>query len=153
MLIIWGIRNINHTLAEGSFFCPHCQAPRAYQHKRARRFFTLYFLPIIPLNVVGEFVECQACKQTYQMAVLNVRPPTVESQQSSSVRTDLESGMPIHMIGQKLMLQGKSEAEAKLQIETITKGWRRICPQCRFEYLRTVKNCMNCSAELPPAEL
>lgn len=153
MLIVWGIRNINRPLAEGSFYCPHCQTPRTYQHKRARRFFTLYFVPLIPLDVVGEFVECQACRQTYQMAVLNFRPASAESQQLSPPRADLENGMPIHMVGQKLMLQGKSEAEAKLEIDNITKGWRRICPQCRFEYFRTVQHCTNCSTELPPAEL
>ena len=45
-----------------------------YRHKRVRRFFTLYFIPMIPLDLHGEYVECQRCRGTYLLDVLNFDP-------------------------------------------------------------------------------
>ena len=42
--------------------------------KRVRRFFTLYFIPIIPLDRLGEYVECKSCKSTYNERVLEFNP-------------------------------------------------------------------------------
>src|ERR1700738_4957036 len=59
MFLIWGWRSRSKVLSQGTFFCPHCGGDRQYAHKQARRWFTLFFLPVIPLKVLGEFVECQ----------------------------------------------------------------------------------------------
>jgi len=69
-VIIWGFRAIKKKIAEGTFFCPREQGDRAYVHKSARRFFTLFFIPLIPLNDLGEFVECTSCKNTFYPDVL-----------------------------------------------------------------------------------
>jgi uncharacterized membrane protein YebE (DUF533 family) len=45
-----------------------------------RRWFTLYFIPIIPLNVAGEYIECERCKETYNHEVLHYRPDTLAQQ-------------------------------------------------------------------------
>src|SRR5690242_11887298 len=73
-LIIFGTRGVTTTAGKGEFHCPGCGATRRYEHKRVRRFFTLYFLPIIPLDLLGEYVECQECKDTYKPAVLTETP-------------------------------------------------------------------------------
>lgn len=73
-LIIFGTRGVTSSVATGQFNCPGCAAKRAFVHKRVRRFFTLYFIPIIPLDVVGEYVECQQCRSTYRPEVLSYDP-------------------------------------------------------------------------------
>ena len=39
-----------------------------------RRFFTLYFIPLIPMNMLGEYVECDDCRVTYKLSVLDFDP-------------------------------------------------------------------------------
>jgi uncharacterized tellurite resistance protein B-like protein len=70
-LIIWGSRTIFSTQGTGQFLCPRCNQTRSYKLQTARRFFTLYFIPLIPLETLGEFVECQACRTQYKPVVLN----------------------------------------------------------------------------------
>jgi tellurite resistance protein len=70
-LIIFGTRGVTYGSESGSFFCPCC-GDSAYRHRRVRRFFTLYFIPVIPLDLLGEYVECGKCRGTYKPEVLDL---------------------------------------------------------------------------------
>ncbi len=72
--IIWGTRGITGTVGEGHFFCPQCDDDKTYRMRRVRRFFTLYFIPLIPLGELGRYVECDMCSGTYDSAVLEFDP-------------------------------------------------------------------------------
>lgn len=72
MFIIWGWRAVKAVVASGLFFCPRCRSDGAYHHVHARRWFTLFFLPLIPLNDLGSYVECQRCKGTFDESVLRL---------------------------------------------------------------------------------
>ena len=78
--IIWGSRGITSSVEEGDFYCPRCDTPRHYDHKRVRKFFTLYFIPLIPMKTVGEYVECSVCNGTFELDILEY-DPTVHRQQ------------------------------------------------------------------------
>lgn len=78
-MIIWGWGGITSTADSGEFHCPDC-GPQPYDFKRVRNFFKLYFIPIIPLSVLGEYVECKGCKATYNERVLEWNP-TAEKEQ------------------------------------------------------------------------
>jgi tellurite resistance protein len=73
-MIIFGTRGVTYSSGKGDFFCPTCRGETPYSHKRVRRFFTLYFIPVIPLDLHGEYVECQQCRGTYAMGVLDYDP-------------------------------------------------------------------------------
>jgi tellurite resistance protein len=73
-MIIFGTRGITTTPEKGDFNCPSCNSTQNYGLKRVRRFFTLYFIPVIPLNKLGEYVECKACKDTYKPNILDYDP-------------------------------------------------------------------------------
>ncbi|MCW8125123.1 zinc ribbon domain-containing protein [Microbulbifer halophilus] len=73
-MIIFGTRGITTTPQRGDFHCPTCSDTQNYALKRVRRFFTLYFIPLIPLNKLGEYVECRSCKDTYKPRVLDYDP-------------------------------------------------------------------------------
>ena len=67
--IIFGTRTITSHVRRGKFLCPVCERD-TYNLKKVRRFFTLYFIPLIPLDVVGHFVECDFCLETFDPMVL-----------------------------------------------------------------------------------
>ncbi|MEO0561068.1 MAG: TerB family tellurite resistance protein [Chloroflexota bacterium] len=70
--VVWGTRGITRNMDTGSFYCPGCRQERVYKHKSVRRFFTVYFIPLIPMNKLGEYVECQVCSGTYNLDVLQI---------------------------------------------------------------------------------
>jgi hypothetical protein len=72
-LIIFGLSVFFFgSAAEGVFHCPNCGGDRHYKHKIGRRWFTLFFLPVIPLNKVAEVVQCGTCNTRYNLSVLSV---------------------------------------------------------------------------------
>ena len=72
MIFIWGWRVRFRKVAEGVFFCQVCGGDREYHRKQGRRWITIFFIPMIPLNSVGdEFVECTTCRNAYRLTVLN----------------------------------------------------------------------------------
>lgn len=64
------------TIGEGVFHCPRCGGDRHYKHKSGRRWFTLFFAPVIPLDKVGEIVRCETCRGRFDPEVLSI--PTAE---------------------------------------------------------------------------
>jgi hypothetical protein len=69
MLLIFGFRVRFKTTGTIAFFCPRCGGDRHGNTRVARRWFTLMFLPIIPLNTVGEVVECTTCHGRFSPGV------------------------------------------------------------------------------------
>jgi uncharacterized tellurite resistance protein B-like protein len=72
-MIIFGSRGVTYSAGNGEFHCPHCNG-RRYVKKRGRRFFTLYFIPLIPMDLLAEINECQTCKGNFRPEVLNYAP-------------------------------------------------------------------------------
>ena len=73
-LIIWGTKGVEGVKESGQFFCPSCIGNVPYDHKRIRRFFTLYFIPLIPLGTLQEWVECKQCGGSFETEVLQMQP-------------------------------------------------------------------------------
>ena len=60
-MIIYGSRTIYSTSGHGGFHCPRCQMQRQFAHKAGRTWFTLYFIPLIPLWRAGAYIQCTSC--------------------------------------------------------------------------------------------
>jgi tellurite resistance protein len=110
-LIIFGTRGVTSSVATGKFHCPGCATTRPYVHKRVRRFFTLYFIPIIPLDTIGEYVECQHCTDTYRPEVLDFDPIKSERSMEAEFHTAVKRVMVLMMLA-----DGKIDDE---EVETI----------------------------------
>lgn len=78
--IIFGTRGVTSTKDQGQFHCPHCGPGSSFKLKSVRRFFTLYFIPLIPLDSLGEYVECAQCQGTYNDNVLSYSPEDADRQ-------------------------------------------------------------------------
>jgi uncharacterized tellurite resistance protein B-like protein len=111
-MIIWGSRGVTSSRATGMFYCPQCNQQRSYDHKQVRRFFTLYFIPLIPLDTLGDYVECQYCKGTFKDAVLSYDPRA----QQEAFRREFEYALQRTML--LTMLADGSAQEAELQAFT-----------------------------------
>jgi hypothetical protein len=81
LLIIWGLRVFYRTIGQGVFHCRRCGGDRQYRLRSGRRFFTLFFIPVIPLNKVGEHVQCVTCRTRYHTSALAA--PTAEQMQAA----------------------------------------------------------------------
>lgn len=77
-MIIFGTRGVKSTIKSGDFHCPQCQNSKPYRHRKVTKFFTLYFIPLIPLGSAGEYVECGSCKGTFIPRVLENHPEKKE---------------------------------------------------------------------------
>jgi hypothetical protein len=99
LLIIFGLRVFYRTIAQGTFHCRRCGGDRKYLNRAGRRWFTLFFIPVIPLNAVGEHVQCTTCRTRYVTDVLN-QPTTAQMQAAlpagmrAAVSAMLRSGDP-----------------------------------------------------------
>ncbi|WP_192810251.1 TerB family tellurite resistance protein [Actinomadura rudentiformis] len=77
-MIIFGLQVVYFTLSKGVFHCPDCGGDREYRRRQGRNFFSLFFIPVIPLNKTGgEFVQCSTCKGRWNMGVLEA-PTTAQ---------------------------------------------------------------------------
>lgn len=76
-MIIWGWKTVFRVIGSGVFSCPTCGADRNYERRKAQRFFTLFFIPLIPLKTIGEFVRCTYCKNDFRDSVLS-RPTAAQ---------------------------------------------------------------------------
>lgn len=72
MLLIFGTKVRTTVLRAVVFACPNCRSDRAGTVLLLRRWFTLFFLPIIPMGKVGEAVRCETCGSTYRPDVLSL---------------------------------------------------------------------------------
>ena len=73
-MIIWGTRGVTSVIESMQFHCPQCNGRRTCTRKQVRRFFTIYFIPLIPLDVAGKYVECDVCTGTFDEQVLSYNP-------------------------------------------------------------------------------
>lgn len=77
MLIVFGFTVRFSTTASVVFFCPTCGGDRAGLRRSARRWFTVFWIPVVPLRRMGEVVECHACHTRHHPDVAD-QPTTAE---------------------------------------------------------------------------
>ena len=85
-MIIWGTRGMESTTGNGQFYCPRCGDQAPYEHVDVRRYFTLYFIPLIPLGSAGEYIRCSSCAGTYAMDILTYDPAVEQAKVAESIR-------------------------------------------------------------------
>jgi hypothetical protein len=65
MLLIFGMTTRMKVLGRETIHCPKCGVDRVGALKQARRWFSLFFIPLIPLKVLGELIQCETCGTTF----------------------------------------------------------------------------------------
>ena len=144
-MIIWGTRGRETLVGSGQFFCPQCQCEQSFGHKRISRYFALYFIPLFPIATLGEYIECGACRGEFSMEVLNYSAGDLMVQK---LRAELDAGMPLHMVQQKLLSGGMAADHAKTLITQAAELPLARCSKCNYYYRRTVAACTGCGGAL-----
>lgn len=85
-MIIFGTRTTNPTAGQGMFNCPRCGPQKPYTHRKSKRWFTLYFIPVIPLGTAGEYVECDVCAGTFGLEALHYDPKAEQAEMFDRIR-------------------------------------------------------------------
>ena len=153
-MIIFGTRARMKTIRSGSFYCPRCQTSRQYDLKQAKKYFTLYFVPIFPMGDLGEFVECQTCHMTFKSEVLRLKPPTPKADLASmlnALKSNLEKGQPVEYVLRDLILAGLERGLAINAIKMAIGDQRCQCSKCNLSYASTIKTCSECNTPLNEA--
>lgn len=78
MLFVFGTAGSTSSINTGEFFCPECDDYKKYDHKKVQKKISLFFVPLIPIEDLGDYVECQDCKSTYKKSVLDHDPKAEE---------------------------------------------------------------------------
>ena len=109
-LIIFGTRGVTYGSEGGQFYCPDCDGEKAYRHRKVRRFFTLYFIPLIPLDLLGEYIECQTCTSTYKPTVLAFDPKATEKREEAEFRQAMRRVLVLMMLADGVVEESEIQA-------------------------------------------
>lgn len=71
-MILIGTMNITTTRERGNFYCPACEVDQPYRKRARRPFLTLYFIPTVPVAAAELFIQCDTCRSTWDLSVLNM---------------------------------------------------------------------------------
>jgi transposase-like protein len=69
-MIVFGSKAKTKVVNRGRFICPRCQKSRVYEHKKVTEHFTLYFIPLVKIDDLGEYIECTECATRYTTSIL-----------------------------------------------------------------------------------
>jgi ribosomal protein L37AE/L43A len=152
MFIVFGTRGRHKKLGEGIFNCPQCGQQRAYHHKKIQRYLSLYFVPVVPMDTVTEYIECQTCGTTFQMEAMSMKAPPRRprdlAQALNQIEDDLRAGNPVEFIVRDLTAAGLDRDVALRAIEPFTASTKKHCTDCGLTYLNSITHCQNCGKEL-----
>ena len=71
MFFIGGTKGETSDYDSGTFNCPTCNTETDYIHKQVHQAATVFFISVANLKLLGEYIECQECFDTYEMDVLS----------------------------------------------------------------------------------
>lgn len=146
-----GTRPRYKTVGKGKFFCPHCQRERNYERKAGKQYFTLYFIPLIPMGDATEFIECTHCGKSYNADVLDFKPAKATPDAArllETVRRNLQRGQPVEYVISDLTAEGY-DREIAANLVRVAGGddWRE-CPKCELTFAGGVTECPDCRLTL-----
>lgn len=152
-MIIFGTKAKTKTIDQGEFYCPHCAHERHYERKQVKNYFSLYFIPVVPIGDGGEIIECQTCGRSYAPAVLErklSKPQPDVARLLNSVRARLEKGQPVEYVIGDLTSEGYDRDVAQNMVNMAVGESRVQCPQCELTYAASVSTCPVCKVAVRP---
>ena len=147
-MIILGTKGRETEIGTGTFYCPKCDSQRPYTRKKVARYFTLFFIPLLEINKLGEYLQCAECNTTYKPDVLKIKSPTPEQREVLRVKHDLASGTPLQMAQTKLINAGINAEAAAQIVNQAAPGEIRECDVCQLTYITDITKCSNCGKQL-----
>ena len=126
--IIFGMRGVTYSADKGDFSCPICGGQQPYNHKRVRRFFTLYFIPVIPLDMLGEYVECGGCAGTFKPDVLSYDAAAEDTVFEASFHQAIKRVMVLMMLADGVIEMS--------EIQSIQQIWKKLTGRDTIDFVK-----------------
>jgi hypothetical protein len=71
-MLIFGLRVCFRTVGHGMFHCQRCGGDRGYRHRTGRRWFHVFYVPVIRLGSAGEHLQCLDCHGRFRTGALGI---------------------------------------------------------------------------------
>ena len=71
-MLIFGLRVCFRTVGHGMFHCQRCGGDRGYRHRAGRRWFHIFYIPVIRLGRTGEHLQCLDCRGRFRPGALAI---------------------------------------------------------------------------------
>jgi len=114
MFFIAGTRGVTTTVSKGDFFCPECNAHTQYHHDQVHEKATVFFIPVINLKLLGEYIECQNCVNTYKMEILDYDPEQEQKEIEALYLMGIKKVMAM-----MILADGKIDENEKIMMKDI----------------------------------
>jgi hypothetical protein len=150
-MIIFGMSPRTKTTGSGTFFCPHCRTTRSYERKEGRNYFSLYFIPLIPIGKSQTYIECGTCHLTFTADVLNAKVPPPKADlvtHLNTLKVTLESGTPVEYALRDLTAAGVDRDVALGLVKSVIGDGRKSCPADGLTYAAKIDTCRECGKAL-----
>jgi Tellurite resistance protein TerB len=108
LLSVIGVRFYFRTTGHGTLHCQRCGGDRLYQQCVGRRWIHLLHIPLIPLDRIGEHVQCRSCRTRYRLEVLGM--PTMAAMQSALPAGSLAAVTTMLLAGDTASIAARSRA-------------------------------------------
>lgn len=67
----WGLER-EKSVGTDQLVCPVCEVEKSFDHRRIVRYFHIYFIPLFPVEVAGEFYRCHSCGNDFSPELLHL---------------------------------------------------------------------------------
>jgi hypothetical protein len=97
---------------------------------------------------MGEFVECQTCRFTFESGVINLKPPPIKRDLAgmlNSLKAALEDGHPVEYVVRDLVAAGLERTVALAAVTSAIGSTRRCCSTCNLSYAPSLTTCSECN--------
>lgn len=74
------------TVNNGKFYCPECRCTTEYEMKEKIKYFYALWVPLMPLESAGKYVECKECLNSFRENVLDSSPETARAEFHPAMR-------------------------------------------------------------------
>ena len=98
MFFIAGTQGDESTVATGYFYCPNCNERKSFHHNQVHEKATLFFIPVANLRLLGEYIECQSCGNTYNLDVLDYDPEEEQQEFEALYLAGIKKAMSMMML-------------------------------------------------------
>jgi uncharacterized tellurite resistance protein B-like protein len=130
--------------------CPSCETTEQFRLKSSRPFLTLYFVPVMPIGGLNEYVQCTRCRNAFETMVLSNRMLPTDSLSSPAKMEEISFEQDLLNVIALMMIEDGQITENEIQIARRLYGniaqqnisrdeLGRACSQVRLQRWNTLR--------------
>ena len=142
MLIIFGTTGLKTKVKDEEPLinsCPNCSGD--LQMKKHTRWFTLFFIPIFPVNTLDSFYECNSCSSAYATKIKTILTETTESKEHAIERAkNLYANALVAAMTHMAIIDEDFAAEEEREIDDVINNFPQYQDELRSTKKMVIEN-------------